>query len=78
MKDIACRGGPPPVLILAGWSLSSDFDKHTRWLETKKWAEDNGFEALVCVKDSEKRPASIFNGYEKFRERFTVSFIQEI
>ena len=31
---------PPFPLILNGWMFSSDFDKHPRWLDTIKWAEE--------------------------------------
>ena len=41
--ETAGSNGPPPPfpLILNGWMFSSDFDKHARWIDTIKWAEDH-------------------------------------
>ncbi|MCC6165021.1 MAG: hypothetical protein IT182_16870 [Acidobacteria bacterium] len=32
--------GPPAPLILSGWTYSSDADKHARWQQTVRWAEE--------------------------------------
>ena len=38
---------PPKPLILAGWSYSTDDDKRLRWLETERWAKENGCSDLI-------------------------------
>lgn len=44
----ACRPSrPPPPLILAGWSHTSDNEKMQRWNETVDWASANGCRDIV-------------------------------
>ncbi len=38
---------PPTPLILAGWWVSSDFDKQARWKETIQWAKDHGLSNII-------------------------------
>jgi hypothetical protein len=52
LKDYAgsklCDPPTPPVpLILAGWAYSSDLAKQQRWIETERWALQNGCEDIV-------------------------------
>jgi hypothetical protein len=49
-----CNPPSPPVpLILAGWHLTNDFDKRTRWKETVDWADANGCSHLLDGVDDE-------------------------
>lgn len=54
------NGTPPPFpLILNGWMFSSDFDKHVRWLDTIKWAEDHSLSYLIpAIKADDKYEVS--------------------
>lgn len=38
---------PPVPLILAAWWEADLSQKHLRWLDTIKWAEDYGFKDLI-------------------------------
>ncbi|MEP6467356.1 MAG: hypothetical protein ABJB05_13690 [Parafilimonas sp.] len=47
---------PPPVaLVLSGWTMSNDFDKQERWLQTLKWVDNCNLQHLIPeLKNEEK------------------------
>jgi len=46
---------PPIPLILGGWWASSDLQKHTRWNDTVKWAQNNGCAELIPELNSHEK-----------------------
>lgn len=46
---------PPIPLILGGWWASSDLQKHNRWENTIKWAENNKCIELIPELTEEER-----------------------
>jgi len=48
------KTGVPTPLILNGWVFSSNIEKKLRWLETIKWAEENGYWNIIASEDFEK------------------------
>ena len=46
---------PPIPLILGGWWASSDLQKHTRWNDTVKWAQNNGCAELIPELNSDEK-----------------------
>jgi hypothetical protein len=56
--------GPPVPLILNGWVVSSDFDKHQRWQDTVEWANQHGLAHLIPeLSDSEEYLVAEFSRY---------------
>jgi len=50
------EGIPPPmVLVLSGWTMSSDFEKQDRWNATIRWAEQNNCSRLIPVLSEEEK-----------------------
>ena len=48
------KTGVPIPLILNGWVFTSNIEKKFRWLETIKWAEENGYWNIIASEDFEK------------------------
>lgn len=62
------EGFPPPmVLVLSGWTMSSDFEKQDRWNATLRWAEQNHCIHLIPVlNEEEKYYVSELSSYTPF------------
>jgi hypothetical protein len=62
------EGTPPPmVLVLSGWTMSSDFEKQDRWKMTLRWAEQNNCLHLVPdLKEVEKYYVDEHSSYTPF------------
>jgi hypothetical protein len=71
--EAALKNAPPPpmVLVLSGWTMSSDFEKKDRWNATLAWAERNNCLHLIPVlNEDEKYYAEELSAYTPFYHEF--------
>jgi hypothetical protein len=66
-NEIKVGDAPPMVLVLSGWTMSSDFEKQDRWQMTLRWAEQNNCSHLISdLKEDEKYIVSELSSYTPF------------
>ena len=66
-KELGANNLPPMALVLSGWTMSNDYDKHKRWEETLQWAEKNKVLHLIPeLKEDDKYYVTEFDAFRPY------------